>query len=796
MKLIKYISLIIVTTLLVMGCGKDSDEGAHDYRVLVIHSNDSIGEDGAPYQQYMAERFKDEGIDAEIQHYYADLIHTPRQNVVENGLVDLVNIKRFNPDLIIVDGEEMLNMFIHDISNISSEVESLKSSLIKDRPIVFGGVNFVNRDVLSRYQNITGFIDQIDLKRNLEVVNKITGSSNVLIELDHFENDTMLQRDLKRQIQDSRFVDNSDFHVRSLDAQSLAKEYPGKIVVSFISSAEPETNTYYDENDSSLMTFGKDNALLRGLLRTLKGNWLLQVKNDIFSNSFLRHSEQPQFTAIRAKFNNPEEVRLLCGYFSSMETQLDDVVGYAAKILHGASPQSLPVMIHQSDYYMDYNAMSKWTFSPLDYDDYKDSFTIVNAPFKVRHPFLFWLYVFILASLVVGLLVFLGYYALNYKSSNERIMTTIMRREKIRRLMLIHSQNLIYWFIDSGYIRLQKGFSDKYGLPQEMPLEDFGKLVMKESIYSWKLITEYGDETGSNKVRIHLQLTPEEAHWIEFRFNSTHESSRKRNLMGTAVICDEEVAEERNIDRLNTIANESALRQSFLSNMSQNIRNPLNGVLGFSQLISADDMQFSKEELQDFNQQLKENAHEIIQVIENTLQESRLGIGTVNLNPLATSARDFMTAIYQANELIMPSNLQLRLMCDAEDALVMMAPAFTRTVINAFINNAIKYTVTGHIEIGYTVLDGKDLVKFYCKDTGIGLSEENLQRVFDQHFKVFDYEKGSGQGLAIAKTIIEKEDGEIGAESKEGVGSTFWFTLKKVDANIVEQLEEHAKMQL
>ena len=125
-----------------------------------------------------------------------------------------------------------------------------------------------------------------------------------------------------------------------------------------------------------------------------------------------------------------------------------------------------------------------------------------------------------------------------------------------------------------------------------------------------------------------------------------------------------------------------------------------------------------------------------------------------------------------------------------------MAPAFTRTVINAFINNAIKYTVTGHIEIGYTVLDGKDLVKFYCKDTGIGLSEENLQRVFDQHFKVFDYEKGSGQGLAIAKTIIEKEDGEIGAESKEGVGSTFWFTLKKVDANIVEQLEEHAKMQL
>ena len=793
MKLIKYISFVIVTTFLLIGCGRGSGEDA-DYRVFVIHSNDSIGEDGAPYQQYMAKRFEEEGINAKISHFYADFIHTPTKNLIVESLEGLKRLKKFNPDVIIVDGDGMTNILLKDVSSFSPEAEAEKRAVFEKIPIVFGGVNQLDREALSHHKNMTGFVDEIDLKRNLEIVNKITGSHNVLIELDHFANDSLLQRDLKRQIQDSRFVDNSDFHVHKLDVQSVAKEFPDKIVVSFISSAEPETNSCFD--DPSLMSFGKDRALLRGLLHTLKGNWLLQVKNDIFSNSFLRHTEHPQFTAIRAKFNNPEEVRLLGGYFSLMETQVDDVVGYAVQILHGANPQSLPVKIHNSDYYMDYNAMIKWTATPMDYDDYKDSFTILNVPFKVRHPFVFWICVLFLVMLVFGIISYFGYYMLNYKSANERIMTTIMRREKIRRLMLIHSQNLIYWFIDNDQIRLQKGFADKYGLPQEMLLDDFGKMVMKDSVFAWKLITEYGDETGSNKVRIHLQLTPEEAHWIEFRFNSTHELRRKRSLMGTAVICDEEVEEEENIDRLNAIANESVLRQSFLSNMSRNIRNPLNGVLGFSQLIAADDLQFSKEELEDFNQQLKENAQEIIQAIEDTLQESRHELEDIELRPIATPARDFMNTIYQSNQLIMPSHLQLRLMCDAEDAFVMMAPAYTRTVMNEFINNAIKYTVTGYIEIGYTVLLGKDLVKFYCKDTGIGLSEENLPRVFDSHFKVLEYEKGAGQGLANAKTIIEKEDGEIGAESQEGVGSTFWFTLKKIDANLVAELEEKEKMQV
>lgn len=761
MKLSKYILFVVLAVVLLSGCGGGRNDGSHPFRVLVIHSNDSLGEDGLPYQQYMAECFKNEGVDADIRHYYADLIHTPKQTLCDRGQKLITSAKQFNPQLMIVDGDGMLDIITGDLSGMDSVAEAAKRRLFTSVPVVYGGVNLPDRKALARYPNATGFVDEIDLKRNLQIVSRITGSHHVLIELDHFSSDSLLRAYLKQQM----------------------KGEEGEMAVSFISSAEPETNVSDGVTDTTHSQASRERMVLRSLLHTLKGNWLLQVKNDLFSNSFLRHSEHPQFTAIRDKFNNPEEVRLLCGYFSSMETQVEDVVNYSARILHGESPSNLQAKVHRKDYYMDYNAMRRWTVSPIRYADFADDFHIVNAPFRVRHPWIFGFLLVVLIIAVIAAMVYLGNFVMHYKTGNERIVTNIMSREKIRRLMLIESQNLIYWFIDNDVISLQKGFADKYGLPQEMPIEDFGKLVMIDSGYSWKLITEYGDASGANKVRIHLQLTPEEQHWVEFRFNSTHESISKRSLMGTAVICDEEVEEERRLDELNSIANESALRQSFLSNMSQSIRNPLNAVLGFSQLIAAEDMGFGKEERQDFNRQLKENAHAIVQAIEDTLEESRIEIGDVQLRPIPTSAREFVTSVYQANRLVMPSNLQLRMMCDAEEAYVMMAPAYTRTVMNAMINNAIKFTVTGYIEIGYTVEIDKDLVRFYCKDTGIGISKENVEHVFDRYFKVFDYDKGSGLGLTIAKTIIEKEDGEIGVESKEGVGSTFWFTLRKVDAN-------------
>ena len=96
-------------------------------------------------------------------------------------------------------------------------------------------------------------------------------------------------------------------------------------------------------------------------------------------------------------------------------------------------------------------------------------------------------------------------------------------------------------------------------------------------------------------------------------------------------------------------------------------------------------------------------------------------------------------------------------------------------VLSNFINNAIKFTDHGHIRVGYQTT-GEHL-KFYVQDSGIGISPENQKQIFDRFVKLDSFARGTGLGLPICKSIINKLGGSIGVESTLGVGSRFWFTL-------------------
>lgn len=98
-------------------------------------------------------------------------------------------------------------------------------------------------------------------------------------------------------------------------------------------------------------------------------------------------------------------------------------------------------------------------------------------------------------------------------------------------------------------------------------------------------------------------------------------------------------------------------------------------------------------------------------------------------------------------------------------------------VITNFLNNAMKFTEKGSITIGYDYIAETSLLKFYVKDTGIGIPEDKLKEIFNRFVKLNTFIQGTGLGLSICETIILQMGGEVGVESVVGEGACFWFTL-------------------
>ena len=96
-------------------------------------------------------------------------------------------------------------------------------------------------------------------------------------------------------------------------------------------------------------------------------------------------------------------------------------------------------------------------------------------------------------------------------------------------------------------------------------------------------------------------------------------------------------------------------------------------------------------------------------------------------------------------------------------------------VISNFINNALKFTHSGTVSLGYEKIG--DSLKFYVRDTGIGIPADKLGSIFDRFIKLNTFIHGTGLGLSICKSIVEQMNGKIGVESKEGEGSCFWFII-------------------
>lgn len=216
------------------------------------------------------------------------------------------------------------------------------------------------------------------------------------------------------------------------------------------------------------------------------------------------------------------------------------------------------------------------------------------------------------------------------------------------------------------------------------------------------------------------------------------------------------------------------LKSAFLANMSHEIRTPLNSIVGFSNMLPEVE---DRNEMREYAEIIEANTNLLLQLINDILDMSKIEAGTFDFSPSLVDVNQTMEEIEQS--------MQLRLKRDAVTfAFVERLPECmfyidkNRLVqlLSNFAVNAIKFTVSGSIRMGYHMQDA-DTIYFYVTDTGCGMSPEQCQHVFERFVKYNPFIQGTGLGLSICRMIVENLNGEIGVESEEGSGSTFWFTL-------------------
>ena len=212
------------------------------------------------------------------------------------------------------------------------------------------------------------------------------------------------------------------------------------------------------------------------------------------------------------------------------------------------------------------------------------------------------------------------------------------------------------------------------------------------------------------------------------------------------------------------------LKSAFVANMSHEIRTPLNAIVGFSSLLMEDG---DAQEKQEYMAIIQRNNEQLLQLISDILDLSKIEAGMIDVSPECFEVGELCRNL--VNSYRSSQGVPVRLREGLPACSLFSDRSKLIQVLSNFVNNALKFTSQGMIEVGYEVRSS--LIEFYVSDTGIGIAPEKLPSVFNRFEKIDNFAQGTGLGLAICRSIVEKLGGRIGVDSRPGEGSRFWFVL-------------------
>lgn len=236
------------------------------------------------------------------------------------------------------------------------------------------------------------------------------------------------------------------------------------------------------------------------------------------------------------------------------------------------------------------------------------------------------------------------------------------------------------------------------------------------------------------------------------------------------------------------------LKSSFLANLSHEIRTPLNAILGFSSLLCEKDL--SLQEREEFNKIIRSSSNNLLDLINDILDISKIEAGQLEFDMREVSLDALFHELTGIFEMFIsredigsnkPVKFIVKVDAAIRDLCIITDQLRLTQILTNLMNNAIKFTPKGYIELGCNLKSVGEMLEFYIKDTGIGIREEDQKLIFERFRKLendrLHLHRGTGLGLAISSQLVNLMGGSMGVVSEPEKGSTFWFTIPLIKAD-------------
>ena len=367
----------------------------------------------------------------------------------------------------------------------------------------------------------------------------------------------------------------------------------------------------------------------------------------------------------------------------------------------------------------------------------------------------------------------------NYILFTFRNVVTELTQEYVLNMALRRTK-IFPWSYDTkcNLMTIDPRYFEHLGIPAgdcTLTNEQFAQLVHPDDIAGVLKALTLQAQGNFIEDPVSYRLHRGDGKWEWFEAQSTYLGQGTRIPFRLVGVC-MSTQEHKKIEEELIIARDKAqqsdkLKSVFLANMSHEIRTPLNAIVGFSNLLVDGDMAFKKEEVKEFLSLINLNCEQLLAIISDILDLSKIESNTMVFNITEQPLTPLLQNILRAQQINVPQEVELLLDLPATDTIITTDPLRLKQVINNLINNAIKFTSKGAITLGYR--QNNDQVSIFVKDTGTGIDEDKINRIFERFYKGDNFVQGTGLGLAISHTIVEHLKGTITVTSEIGKGSHF-----------------------